>query len=230
MSDKLLSISEAKKYLNVSRATIDRWQKKGLVHPVKTPGGHRRFRESDLRAVIGLEEVGDTARLSRAVIYARVSTRKQAEAGHLTRQEERLVTYAVKQGYQVTASLTEIASGVNEHRPQLRKALQMIAQGQAGVLVVEVRDRLAWVGYDYLELFITTLGGRIEVIEAAESKSVNEELVDDLMAIITSFSARIYGKRGKRVSEQIGRILRSEFRDDSGDDATGNDSPPDAGS
>ena len=230
MSDKLLSISEAKKYLNVSRATIDRWQKKGLVHPVYTPGGHRRFREADLRAVIGLEESGDIPQLNRAVIYARVSTRKQAEAGSLTRQEERLVTYAVKRGYQVAASLTEIASGVNERRPQLRKALQMIAGGQAGVLVVEFRDRLARFGYDYLELFITSQGGRIEVVEAAESKSPNEELVDDLIAIITSFSARIYGKRGKRVSDQVNRILQSELQDDSGNDTTGNDTQPDAGS
>lgn len=230
MSEKLLSISEAKKYLNVSRATIDRWQKKGIVHPVYTPGGHRRFREADLRAAIGLEESSDTAWLNRAIVYARASTRKQAEAGNLTRQEERLVTYAVKQGYQVAASLTEIVSGVNERRPQLRKALQMIAEKQAGVLMVEFRDRLARFGYDYLELFVTTHGGRIEVMEQAESQSPNEELVADLIAIITSFSARIYGRRGKRVSEQVSRILQQELQNDSGNDLTRDTAQPDAGS
>lgn len=222
MSDKFLSISEARKYLNVSRATIDRWQAKGAIHPTYTPGGHRRFREADLRAAIGLEEQAPISQ-NRAVIYARVSTHKQADSGKLTRQEERLVTYAVKQGYQVVASLTEIASGINERRPQLGKGLQLIAEKKADILVVEFKDRLARFGYDYLELFITTLGGRIEVMETTETKSPNEELVEDLIAIITSCSARIYGKRGKRISDQVGELLRGELHnDDSGDDLARN--------
>lgn len=225
MTEKLLSIREARKYLNVSRATIDRWQAKGALHPTYTPGGHRRFREADLRAAMGLEEQLITDR-NRAVIYARVSTRKQADSGHLTRQEERLVTYAVKQGYQVVTSLTEIASGVNERRPQLRQGLQLIADKQADILVVEFKDRLAQFGYEYLDLFVTTLGGRIEVMEAAETRSPNVELVDDLIAIMTSFSARIYGQRGKRVSHQVSKILREELQDDSGNDITGDDSQP----
>jgi excisionase family DNA binding protein len=221
MNDKFLSISEARKYLNVSRATIDRWQAKGAIHPTYTPGGHRRFREADLRAAIGLEEQAPTGQ-TRAVIYARVSTRKQADSGNLTRQEERLVTYAVKKGYQVIATLTEIASGINEQRPQLRKGLQLIAEKKTDVLVVEFKDRLARFGYNYLELFITTMGGRIEVMQATETKSPNEELVEDLIAIITSFSARIYGKRGKRVSDQVSDLLRGELgNDDSGDDVAG---------
>lgn len=223
MNERLLSISEARKYLNVSRATIDRWQAKGVLHPTYTPGGHRRFRETDLRAALGLEEQSATGP-PRAVIYARVSRREQANSGNLTRQEERLVTYAVKRGYQVVASLTEIASGVNGHRPKLRQGLQLIAGKQAEVLVVEFRDRLAQFGYEYLELFITTLGGRIEVMEAIETKSPNEELIDDLIAIITSFSVQIYGTRGKKISEQVGQILRSELQDDSGNDTARDDS------
>jgi putative resolvase len=226
VGEKLLSISEARKYLNVSRASIDRWQAKGVLHPTYTPGGHRRFHEADLRAAMGLEEQLIPGR-NRAVIYARVSTRKQADSGNLTRQEERLVTYAVKQGYQVVASLTEIASGINERRPQLGQVLQLMAYKQADILVVEFKDRLARFGYEYLELFVTTLGGRIEVMEAAEIKSPNEELVDDLIAIITSFSARIYGKGGKRVSDQVSEILRGERQDDSGNDTPGDHSQSD---
>jgi predicted site-specific integrase-resolvase len=122
----------------------------------------------------------------------------------------------------VVASLTEIASGINERRPQLGKGLQLIAEKKADTLVVEFKDRLARFGYDYLELFITTLGGRIEVMETTETKSPNEELVEDLIAIITSFSARIYGKRGKRVSDQVGELLRGELQNDhSRDDLAG---------
>lgn len=223
MSEKLLSISEARNYLNVSRATLDRWQAKGILHPIYTPGGHRRFREADLRAAVGLEEQTLTNH-KRAIVYARVSTRKQADRGNLTRQEERLVTYAVKQGYQVVASLTEIASGINERRPQLHKGLQLIANKQADILVVEFKDRLTRFGYEYLELLVTTLGGRIDVMEATETKSPNEELVDDLIAIVTSFSARIYGQRGKQVNDQVSELLRGELPNDPGNDLAGDPS------
>lgn len=221
MIDKLLSISEARKYLNVSRATIDRWQKKGLIEPVYTPGGHRRFKEADLRAMLGLGETKSANRA--AVVYARVSTRKQAEAGNLTRQEERLIAYSVKQGYQVVKILTEIASGINERRPKLGKALNLIATNQANILVIEYRDRLACFGYSYLELFVTTHGGRIEIVEAQEAMSPNEELVNDMIAIVTSFSARIYGKRGgKQISRRFQGLLKERSKDDPGNDPSGN--------
>ncbi len=221
MIDKLLSISEARKYLNVSRATIDRWQKKGLIQPVYTPGGHRRFKEADLRAMLGLGETKSTNQA--AVVYARVSTRKQAEAGNLTRQEERLIAYSVKKGYQVVETLTEIASGVNERRAKLGKALNLIATGQANILVIEYQDRLARFGYPYLELFVTTHGGRIEIVEAQAGTSANEELVNDLIAIVTSFSARIYGKRGgKQVSRRFQSILKEKNKDDTGNNPSGN--------
>jgi excisionase family DNA binding protein len=224
MTEQLFSISEARKYLNVSRATIDRWQAKGILQPLYTPGGHRRFRESDLRAAIGLEETATTAH-NRAIVYARVSTRKQAEAGNLTRQEERLVTYAVKQGYQVTATLTEIASGLNERRPKLQQALRLIGGKQAEILVIEFQDRLARFGYEYLKLFVATHGGRIEVLEETESKSLEHELVNDLIAIVTSFSARIYGRRGgKRIAKKISTVLNEALEDDSGNDDSSDNS------
>ncbi len=128
MDDKLLSISQATKFLNISRASIDRWQAKGLISPTYTPGGHRRFKKSDLLHVLGLKE--ETPSKNRAVIYARVSTRKQAETGNLVRQEERLIAYAVKSGYQVVLTVTEIASGLNERRKKLNKALRMFVEGE----------------------------------------------------------------------------------------------------
>jgi len=130
-----------------------------------------------------------------------------------------LVTHAIEQGYQVVGVLTEVASGLNERRPQLRKALKQIATGQADILVVEYRDRLARFGFEYLDLFITAFDGRIEVLETTNGQSPNEELVNDLIAIVTSFSARIYGKRGgKRVAQQVEKTLKGALGNDSGND------------
>ncbi len=213
-----MSIKEAAKYLNISKATVNRWQAKGILHPVYTPGGHRRFLESNLRAVMGLDALPSPDAAKRVIVYARVSTRKQADAGNLQRQKERLVTHAVEQGYQVGSVLTEIASGLNENRPRLRKALKQIAAGQADIILVEYRDRLARFGFKYLDLFVTEFGGRIEVRERPDDKTPNEELVKDLIAIVTSFSARIYGKRGGRIARQVSETLKGALRNDTDDD------------
>ena len=167
---------------------------------------------------MGLDALPAPDAAKRVIVYARVSTRKQADVGNLQRQKERLVTHAVEQGYQVEAVLTEIASGLNENRPRLRKALKQIAAGQADIILVEYRDRLARFGFKYLDLFVTEFGGRIEVLERPDDKTPNEELVKDLIAIVTSFSARIYGKRGGRVARQVSEMLKGALRNDTDDD------------
>src|SRR5579871_2037703 len=196
MAKQWLSIREAKAYLNVSRATLDRWQKKGLVSPHYTPGGHRRFWEADLRRLLGMEDSDITPSANRAVIYARVSTRQQAEAGDLRRQEERLVTHAVDKGYTIVARCQDVASGLNEQRTGLHKALVALHNGQGNILLIEYPDRLARFGYHYLEYVVERCGAHIEVLESPPVSSPPEELVEDLIAIVTSFSTRLYGKRG----------------------------------
>ena len=110
--------------------------------------------------------------------------------------------------------LTEIASGLNENRPKLRKALRQIADNQADIILVEYQDRLARFGYKYLDLFISAFDGRIEVLGKQGDKTPNEELVEDLIAIVTSFSARIYGKCGGRVARQVTETLKDALDDD----------------
>lgn len=214
MNEKLLSISKAAAYLNISKATINRWQAQGILHPIYTPGGHRRFLESDLRAAMGLDSAVTSGTAKRAIVYARVSTRKQADVGNLQRQKERLVTHAVERGYQTVAILTEIASGLNERRPRLLQALQQVAEGKADIILVEYQDRLARFGFEYLRFFVNAFGGCLEVLAEPTGKTANEELVDDLIAIVTSFSARIYGQRGERVARQVKETLEKALYDD----------------
>jgi excisionase family DNA binding protein len=214
MTKQWLSIREAKAYLNVSRATLDRWQKKGLLCPHYTPGGHRRFLEADLRHLIGVEDSEAGSSENRVVIYARVSTHKQAEAGTLRRQEERLVTYAVDKGYAIVARFQDVASGLNEQRPGLHKALEALRNGQGNILLIEYRDRLARFGYQYLESVVQHSAARIEVLESPSIGNPQQELVDDLIAIVTRFSARLYGKRGGRLARQVEHLLKEALPGD----------------
>lgn len=182
---------------------------------MRTPGGHRRYKESQVKMLLGEEQVDTDGRPARpagghCVIYARVSTAKQADAGNLQRQKERLITYAVEKGYQIAAIHTETASGLNENRRELTKLLKEAPKGSIDTIVIESKDRLARFGYKYLEQYFLSYGVAIEVVETNEEKSPQEELVEDMMAIVTSFSARVYGKRGERVAKKLTEIIQQE--------------------
>jgi len=133
----------------------------------------------------------------RAVIYARVSSDKQRREGNLDRQVERLRSYCSAKGYRVVDVVTDIASGLNEERSGLWKIFDMVIRKQIDVVVVEFRDRLTRFGFEYLKRFFESHGARVEVVEESE-KSYEEELIEDFVSIITSFAARIYGKRSQR--------------------------------
>jgi putative resolvase len=79
------------------------------------------------------------------------------------------------------------------------------------IVVVEYKDRLARFGYRYLEQYITDFGAGVDVLEdQAVNGNTHEELVKDLLAIVTSFSARIYGARGARVVQRVKQALQDE--------------------
>jgi len=203
--EKLLTSHQAAKLLNVWPHTLRRWEKEGKLKPLHTPGGHRRYKESQIMALIG-EEITESGS-KRCAVYARVSTAKQAEAGNLQRQKERLITYAVEKGYQVKAVYAEIASGLNENRREFAK---IATKGEIDVIVIEYKDRLARFGYKYLEQYYRSCGVEIDIMEIDEEKSPQEELVEDMIAIVTSFSARIYGKRGGRVAKKLTELIEQE--------------------
>lgn len=123
--------------------------KRREIKPLRTPGGHRRYKESQIKKLLG-ENQGTNSTDKKCVIYARVSTAKQTDAGNLQRQKERLTTYAVEKGYQVTSIYTEIASGLNENRRELTKLLKEARKGNTDIIIIEYKDRLARFGYKYI--------------------------------------------------------------------------------
>jgi putative resolvase len=92
----------------------------------------------------------------------------------------------------VVAEVTEIASGLNDERPKLKKVL---TDPRVGVLVVEHKDRLTRFGYSYITTLLEQQGRRVE---AAFPTDTGDELVDDFVAVITSMAARIYGRRNAK--------------------------------
>ncbi len=178
-----MKLSTYAKHLGVTYKTAWQWWKAGQLDAYQLPTG----------TVIVREPVAPVAGVA---LYARVSSADQKDDA--VRQMERLREYAAARGYQVQAEVTEIASGLNDERPKLKKLLQ---SPKMGVLVVEHRDRLTRFGYGYIATLLEQQGRRVEVMYPSDT---GDDLVDDFVAVITSMAARIYGRRNsKRRAEQI---------------------------
>ncbi|WP_025748139.1 IS607 family transposase [Caldicoprobacter faecalis] len=187
----LLSIQKVKETYNISRSTLINWEKEGLITPIRTPKGRRRYKKEDIEKLLGMIEEKSKPKV---ILYARVSTKKQEE--YLGNQIRRLEEYANLQGWQYEV-ISEIASGVNENRRGLLKLLNKIKRGEVQKVVIEYPDRLARFGFEYLKFFMESFGVELIVLNGEENEQdVNKELAEDLIAIVTSFAARIYGQKG----------------------------------
>jgi len=199
MANNLIDISEAAQRLGVTIATLRRWDALGKLKSVRTFGNHRRYRIEEIDAIVNHVDPVHTPRCN-AFIYSRVSTKKQQESGNLKRQQERLIRYCEDKHYNVVNIYEEVASGLNDNRRELTKMFRNLSD--VDVVVVEYADRLARFGYSYLKEFAKSFNVEIEAIEKVEKLQANEEMVNDLVSIVTCFSARLYGARGGRKLKQ----------------------------
>lgn len=188
--------------------TLRRWDKEGRLRPVgRSEGGHRRYARADVLAVLGDDSIGSE---TTAAIYARVSTGKQAAAGNLERQRLRLMEYAAVNGYRVTLQASDVASGLNARRRGLHRVVDAARRREMRFLLVEYPDRLARFGFPYLETLFDVLGVHIVVIANQEPEDAPAELVKDMLAIVTSFSAKLYGMRGGRRARAAMKAILAE--------------------
>ena len=194
--------------LGVSTRTLQRWDNAGKIKTFRTEGNHRRIYESE---ILRLQKKPN---YKNCVIYARVSSRKQTQDGNMERQKERLVEYAKTKGYKITKVFCETASGINEKRKQLKKLLSMVAEKEVDIVLIEFKDRLARFGYSYLQEFIESHGASVEVVGEVsatsptdEPKNATQELVEDMLAIVTSFSARLYGQRSQQFKKKVKKLI-----------------------
>jgi putative resolvase len=130
----------------------------------------------------------------------------------LGRQTHRLRDYAASKGYTVTRDVRAIASGLNDHRPKLTK---LLADPAMGTIVVEHKDRLTRIGFEYMRGLLEVQGRHVEVLFPSET---DNELVEDFVAVMTSMAARISGQRNSRrraerikaCVEHVMRVMRDE--------------------
>src|SRR5713226_1855098 len=205
---EFLSAGEAARALGVSVKTIQRWDKAGLLPVIRTATNQRRIPVDTIHHLLKGQ-----GKALRCAIYARVSSAKQEHDGNLTHQVERLQRVAQERSYEVVALIQEQASGLNEKRTGLKNLLHLIDHQEIDLVLIEYPDRLVRFGYSYLEETFGWKQVRIEVVEPPKVQTPTEELVADLLSIVTVFSGRVYGSRAKRVRQCVLDCLKAEEAD-----------------
>jgi len=195
--DDLLSIANAAALLGIGVRTLRLYTNQGKLPDRRGAGGRRRvFLRSDVERFRAQRGCG----LGQVVLYAWVSSRRQSQEGDLERQMTRLRSSVA--GRKVAGEFSDVASGLNDHRPGLREALKLCATPEVSELVVTHRDRLARFGSQTMEVLLNAMGTSLTVTEVDEQISSDagpeSELVRDMVAIVTSFSGRIHGARSAK--------------------------------
>ena len=158
--EQVISPGQTAKRLRISVRTIYRWEAASRLVPIsRLPSGQRRFSARDVDA-LRRSRVGGK---ERCAVYARVSSEKQAKAGNLERQKDRLA--AAAKGSGVVTVVAERASGLNEKRRGLHRLLRLAAGGESDVVLVGFKDRLARSGFAYSVEALAASGVRVEVLD-----------------------------------------------------------------
>lgn len=197
MSKKMVGIGEASDLLGVTKGTLREWDREGKLVPIKTAGNHRRYKMSDIEVLLGEgpAAVKKEDERTRVAVYCRVSSHEQKAKGDLERQSGRVLKHCIEQGYDIVESFEEVGSGMNDHRPKLRRLFELVEQRSIDKVIVEHKDRLCRFMFEFLNSYFGSYDVEIEWVSDVLGRSYEEELVEDILSLMSSFSNRIYGKR-----------------------------------
>lgn len=192
-----MKLSDYANKLGVSYLTAYLYWKKGYLKGRQLPTG---------TIIIEEEKTENTIQHNRVVLYARVSSSENQD--NLKSQLQRLREYAIAKHYTIVSEISEIGSGLNDKR---KKLLKIFTNSNWDIILIEHKDRLARFGVELIESLLNQLNKRIEIINQAETQK--EDILQDLISIITSYSAKIYGlRRSKRKTEAIISHLQSNAK------------------
>ena len=198
---KYYSSKDVTKILGVTAQTLRNWDKEGKLKPSYTKSNGYRYYSEDV--ILSYTQERKTKKDVNVVLYARVSSKKQQD--DLERQISNLKEYA-KDNYEKYDVISDIGSGINYEKPGLKKLIEMINKKQVDIIVVLYKDRLLRYGFELVEYFAKLNNVKIEVIDKID-KNQDQELVEDLVQIITVFSCKLQGKRKKKTKELLQKTI-----------------------
>ena len=186
-----ISIGKAAHQLGVHQETLRRWELAGKIVVERTPRGHRRYDLAQLRGIVPKLFQSDR----RTLAYARVSSHDQKD--DLIRQTAVLESFCAANGWTYEI-VQDLGSGLNYQKKGLKKIIKAICSSAIQRLVVTHKDRLMRFGAELIFSLCENFGTEVVVINAKEDSSFEDDLVQDVLEIITVFSARLYGARSRK--------------------------------
>lgn len=214
-SDKLTkekySTGDIGRLLHKDYRTISLYRNRGLLYMEKDPIS-KKWYSSKEDVIHFLKENGlliENIPIRKKICYARVSSHDQKKHGDLDRQSMRLMQ-AVGGPAEV---IQDTGSGLNAKRKGLSKLIDMVIAGDVETVYITHKDRLTRFGYEYLERFFKVFGTEIVVTEDRLDQIAQEDLVEDMMSLLASFSGKLYGMRSakrKEVAEKAASIIEKE--------------------
>jgi len=193
-SEMTLSIGEAAKQLGVSTKTLRRWADAGKIRYQRSPTGQRRFYLKDIKHITPRNPQPLTHRLT--INYARVSSDERQK--DLKSQIQLLENFSAANGWQYE-TISDFGGGLNYHKKGLNKLLRKIMTGDVERLVMTHKDRLLRFGAELIFTICEEFGTEVVIInKSPEGVSFEDELTQDMMELITVFSARLYGARSQK--------------------------------
>jgi putative resolvase len=185
------SIGEAAKQLGVSRDTLRRWERAGKIVVERTANGHRRY---NLAMLLGANPK-KTSSEKKTIVYARVSSHDQKK--DLSRQVQILESFCGANGWTYEV-IEDLGSGLNYNKKGLRNLIRMICFGQIDRLVLTHKDRLLRFGSELIFSLCEQFGVEIVILNKTVTTNFEEDLVQDVLEIITVFSSKLYGARSRK--------------------------------
>ena len=194
---KYYSSKTVTQILGVTAQTLRNWDKEGKLKPSYVKSTGYRYYSED--SILAYTQERKTKKDLNVIGYARVSSKKQSD--DLERQVNNLKTY-LDSKYTDYDIITDIGSGINYTKPGLKSLIEKINKKEVDVIVVLYKDRLLHFGFELVEYFAELNNVRIEILDKID-KTQDEELVEELVQIVTVFSCKIQGKRKTKTKELI---------------------------
>lgn len=198
---------ELAKMIGKQTRTIQSYCTRGDINSIIIPSGKRIISRDEVIKYLKKSNLLYEDNNKIDLVYARVSTNKQKNRGDLEKQIEYITREIITKNPKNLKIFSEVGSGLNDNRKELKKLLDMVMNDEIDRIFILYKDRLTRFGFNYLEQICNKFGTEIIVIsEEMQEKSIQEELAEDIISIIHSFSGKLYGMRNK-IKEKLDKEL-----------------------
>lgn len=182
---KYLRIGDVAAQLGVTPQSVRRYEAKGLLKPIRSISNQRLYEQSDVDNLLGKKH-------DKHIIIAFYIRESNTSLDNALETQQQLLTAAFGAPAKV---FKDKASGLNENRKGLNSMIESAKRGEFNVLCIAAKDRLTRFGYSYLKQLLENFGVRIEILEDCKILSAHEELIQDFMSLLASFSGKYYRLR-----------------------------------